>query len=140
MAIYMDAEMMEKMNKMKAVSEEEILRKLDKAGRLPGGSADLIKQRMKAEAARAAGFAGGGTSMGSGGTTPTQATGDVKQPPTVVKTDLAVDIKRKTKVGKLTCDWLDSDNHKRIMMVHLCVSKWMGTHRVAVNVLAFEAT
>ncbi|XP_072033192.1 prolyl endopeptidase FAP-like [Amphiura filiformis] len=63
MAIYMDPEMMEKMNKLKAISEDEILKKLDKAGRLPGGSAQLVQQRLKAEAARAAG--------GSGGNTPT---------------------------------------------------------------------
>ena len=65
MAIYMDPEMMEKMNKLKAISEDEILKKLDKAGKLPGGSAQLVQQRLKAEAARAAG--------GSEGTTPTQS-------------------------------------------------------------------
>ncbi|XP_072034562.1 prolyl endopeptidase FAP-like isoform X4 [Amphiura filiformis] len=73
MAIYMDPEMMDKMNKLKAISEDEILKKLDKAGRLPGGSAQLVQQRLKAEAARAAG--------GSAGTTPTTS-----KAATIVKT------------------------------------------------------
>ena len=79
MAIYMDPEMVEKMNKLKAISEDEILKKLDKAGKLPGGSAQLVQQRLKAEAARAA------AAGGSEGTTPTQS-----KAATIVKTQAPV--------------------------------------------------
>ena len=104
MAMYMDPTMMEKMNKLKAVSEEEIFKKLDKAGRLPGGSAELIKQRMKADAARAAAQEAQEAQEGqegqvSEGTTPAQSknnTIDIDVKPI----SLPVLMKHKTKVSE----------------------------------------
>lgn len=87
MAIYMDPEMMDKMNKLKAVSEEDIMRKLNR--RLPGGSSHIIQQRMKAEAARAAGGSDGQ------GTSTVQSKPDV-----VVKTSLKEGLKQKAEVGQ----------------------------------------